>query len=220
MVVFSFDLHLPDLWEVRLRISWSANPLLAPRNLKKFRRWQCEQVRALRGEAKSSWKRLVGVESACNVDCRFKLSSHKMMFIVNSEDYMYRRGTLCRAKQVPLPSPCWGLFQPTAGQGFPGAPRYSPRPAGGTQGPDCLPPHPLQVQPLVLLRHHQHFEEWHGRWLEDNVTVEAAGLVQDWLMGEEDEDMVPCKTLCETAHVHGLPVTRYRVQYSRRPASP
>lgn len=52
------------------------------------------------------------------------------------------------------------------------------------------------------------------------MTVEAAGLVQDWLMGEEDEDMVPCKTLCETAHVHGLPVTRYRVQYSRRPASP
>ncbi|XP_036158475.1 paired amphipathic helix protein Sin3b isoform X3 [Myotis myotis] len=150
-------------------------PVFLQRNLKKFRRWQCEQVRALRGEAKSSWKRLVGVESACNVDCRFKLSSHKMMFIVNSEDYMYRRGTLCRAKQV---------------------------------------------QPLVLLRHHQHFEEWHGRWLEDNVTVEAAGLVQDWLMGEEDEDMVPCKTLCETAHVHGLPVTRYRVQYSRRPASP
>uniref|UniRef100_G1R0R0 Paired amphipathic helix protein Sin3b n=1 Tax=Nomascus leucogenys TaxID=61853 RepID=G1R0R0_NOMLE len=90
-------------------------------------------------------------------------------------DYMYRRGTLCRAKQV---------------------------------------------QPLVLLRHHQHFEEWHSRWLEDNVTVEAASLVQDWLMGEEDEDMVPCKTLCETVHVHGLPVTRYRVQYSRRPASP
>ncbi|XP_044903802.1 paired amphipathic helix protein Sin3b isoform X2 [Felis catus] len=150
-------------------------PVFLQRNLKKFRRWQCEQVRALRGEAKTSWKRLVGVESACNVDCRFKLSTHKMMFIVNSEDYMYRRGTLCRAKQV---------------------------------------------QPLVLLRHHQHFEEWHGRWLEDNVTVEAAGLVQDWLMGEEDEDMVPCKTLCETAHVHGLPVTRYRVQYSRRPASP
>uniref|UniRef100_A0A8C0X4J4 Histone deacetylase interacting domain-containing protein n=1 Tax=Castor canadensis TaxID=51338 RepID=A0A8C0X4J4_CASCN len=150
-------------------------PVFLQRNLKKFRRWQCEQVRTLRGEAKSSWKRLMGVESACDVACRFRLSTHKMVFIVNSEDYMYRRGTLGRAKQV---------------------------------------------QPLVLLRHHQHFEEWHGRWLEDNVTVEAAGLVQDWLMGEEDEDMVPCKTLCETAHVHGLPVTRYRVQYSRRPASP
>ncbi|XP_004647438.1 paired amphipathic helix protein Sin3b [Octodon degus] len=150
-------------------------PVFLQRNLRKFRRWQCEQVRALRGEAKSPWRRLVGVESACDVDCRFKLSSHRMVFVVNSEDYMYRRGTLGRARQV---------------------------------------------QPLVLLRHHRHFGEWHSRWLEDNVTGEAAGLVQDWLMGEEDEDMVPCKTLCEAATVHGLPVTRYRVQYSRRPASP
>lgn len=165
-------------------------------------------MRALRGEAKSSWKRLVGVESACNVDCRFKLSTHKMMFIVNSEDYMYRRGTLGRAKQVPLPAHVPGTWGPA--HSCPGCLGH----------PDSSLPRPLQVQPLVLLRHHQHFEEWHSRWLEDNVPVEAASLVQDWLMGEEDEDMVPCKTLCETAHVHGLPVTRYRVQYSRRPASP
>ncbi|KYO41873.1 NACHT domain- and WD repeat-containing protein 1 isoform D [Alligator mississippiensis] len=150
-------------------------PVFLQRNLKKFRKWQCKQVRALRSEAKSSWKRLIGVESACNVDCRFKLNSHKMMFIVNSEDYMYRRGALCRAKQA---------------------------------------------QPVVLLKHHQQFDEWHSRWLEENVTVEAADLVQDWLMGDEDEDMVPCKTTCETISVHGVPVNRYRVQYSRRPASP
>lgn len=108
--------------------------------------------------------------------------------------------------------------------GFLGSHPGDPGPTHSQLGVPCLLTlhitHPLQVQPLVLLRHHQHFEEWHGRWLEDNVTVEAASLVQDWLMGEEDEDMVPCKTLCETAHVHGLPVTRYRVQYSRRPASP
>ncbi|XP_038628201.1 paired amphipathic helix protein Sin3b isoform X3 [Tachyglossus aculeatus] len=150
-------------------------PVFLQRNLKRFRKWQCKQVRALRSEVKSSWKRLIGVESACNVDCRFKLNTHKMMFIMNSEDYMYRRGTLGRAKQV---------------------------------------------QPVVLLKHHQQFEEWHSRWLEENVTVEAAELVQDWLMGEEDEDMVPCKTTCETVNVHGIPVNRYRVQYSRRPASP
>uniref|UniRef100_A0A6I8N4R8 Paired amphipathic helix protein Sin3b n=2 Tax=Ornithorhynchus anatinus TaxID=9258 RepID=A0A6I8N4R8_ORNAN len=150
-------------------------PVFLQRNLKKFRKWQCKQVRALRNEVKSSWKRLIGVESACNVDCRFKLNTHKMMFIMNSEDYMYRRGTLGRAKQV---------------------------------------------QPVVLLKHHQQFEEWHSRWLEENVTMEAAELVQDWLMGEEDEDMVPCKTTCETVNVHGIPVNRYRVQYSRRPASP
>lgn len=61
-------------------------------------------MRALRSEVKSSWKRLIGVESACNVDCRFKLNTHKMMFIMNSEDYMYRRGALCRAKQVRVPA--------------------------------------------------------------------------------------------------------------------
>lgn len=44
------------------------------------------------------------MESACNVDCRFKLNTHKMMFIMNSEDYMYRRGALCRAKQVRVPA--------------------------------------------------------------------------------------------------------------------
>ncbi|NWW58545.1 SIN3B protein, partial [Ifrita kowaldi] len=150
-------------------------PVFLQRNLKKFRKWQCKQVRALRSEVKSSWKRLIGVESACNVDCRFKLNTHKMMFIMNSEDYMYRRGALCRAKQV---------------------------------------------QPVVLLKHHQQFEEWHSRWLEENVSMEAVDVVQDWLMGDEDEEMVPCKTTCETVNVHGVPVNRYRVQYSRRPASP
>ncbi|TRZ16256.1 hypothetical protein HGM15179_010835 [Zosterops borbonicus] len=150
-------------------------PVFLQRNLKKFRKWQCKQVRALRSEVKSSWKRLIGVESACNVDCRFKLNTHKMMFIMNSEDYMYRRGALCRAKQV---------------------------------------------QPMVLLKHHQQFEEWHSRWLEENVSMEAVDVVQDWLMGDEDEEMVPCKTTCETVNVHGVPVNRYRVQYSRRPASP
>ncbi|KFW74231.1 Paired amphipathic helix protein Sin3b, partial [Manacus vitellinus] len=150
-------------------------PVFLQRNLKKFRKWQCKQVRALRSEVKSSWKRLIGVESACNVDCRFKLNTHKMMFIMNSEDYMYRRGALCRAKQV---------------------------------------------QPVVLLKHHQQFEEWHNRWLEENVSMEAVDVVQDWLMGDEDEEMVPCKTTCETVNVHGVPVNRYRVQYSRRPASP
>lgn len=134
-VGFCLSLHLPHPWEIQPRISWSANPPLTPRNLKKFRRWQCEQVRALRGEAKGSWKRLVGVESACSVDCRFKLSSHKMMFIVNSEDYMYRRGTLCRAKQVPFP-PCPETLGLAHGQlGVPGTLRSSPWPCRGAWAP-------------------------------------------------------------------------------------
>ena len=97
-------------------------------------------MRALRGEAKSSWRRLVGVESACNVDCRFKLSTHKMLFIVNSEDYMYRRGTLCRAKQVSFPARTVG--QPTAGWGYlgPGDPAQGPL---GSLGPQIVLHGPL-----------------------------------------------------------------------------
>ncbi|XP_066491942.1 paired amphipathic helix protein Sin3b isoform X2 [Tiliqua scincoides] len=150
-------------------------PVFLQRNLKKFRRWQCQQIQALRDKAKSSWKQLIGVESACNVDCKFKLNTHKMLFIMNAEDYMYRRGALSRAKLA---------------------------------------------QPDVLPRHHQRFEEWHRRWLGRHVNREAAELVQDWLMGDEDEDLVPCKTTCETVSIHGVPVNRYRVQYSRQPASP
>ncbi|XP_077187617.1 paired amphipathic helix protein Sin3b isoform X2 [Paroedura picta] len=150
-------------------------PVFLQRNLQKFRRWQCQQVQAWRDKAKSSWRQLVGVESACNVDCKFKLNSHKMLFVTNAEDYMYRRGALSRASRA---------------------------------------------QPLVLLRHHRRFAEWHQRWLGRHVAAEAAELVQDWLMGDEDEDLVPCKTTCETTSVHGVPINRYRVQYSRQPSSP
>uniref|UniRef100_A0A8D0BF34 Paired amphipathic helix protein Sin3b n=1 Tax=Salvator merianae TaxID=96440 RepID=A0A8D0BF34_SALMN len=150
-------------------------PVFLQRNLKRFRRWQCQQIQALRDRTRSSWKQLVGVESAGNVDCKFRLNTHKMLFVMNAEDYMYRRGALHRAKQA---------------------------------------------QPAVLLRHHQRFEAWHRRWLGRHVSGDASELVQDWLMGEEDEDLVPCKTACETVSVHGVPVNRYRVQYSRPPASP
>ncbi|XP_072834009.2 paired amphipathic helix protein Sin3b isoform X1 [Pogona vitticeps] len=150
-------------------------PVFLQRNLKKFRRWQYQQVQALRHKAKSSWKQLIGVESASNVDCRFRLNTHKMLFVMNAEDYMYRRGALFRAKQA---------------------------------------------QPVVLLRHHQRFKEWHRRWLGRHVSREASKLVQDWLMGDEDGDLVPCKTACETLSIHGVPVSRYRVQYSRLPTSP
>lgn len=71
-----------------------------------------------------------------------------------------------------------------------------------------------------MLRHHQRFEEWHRRWLARHVNREAAEMVQDWLMGDEDEDLLPCKTTCETVSIHGVPVNRYHVQYSRQPSSP
>ncbi|XP_075467335.1 paired amphipathic helix protein Sin3b isoform X3 [Ascaphus truei] len=150
-------------------------PVFLQRNVRSFRRWQCRKMRAMKDEVKTSWKRLMGVESASNMDCRFRVNSHKMLFIVNSEDYMYRCGALHRAKES---------------------------------------------QPLVFLKHHQRFSAWHSRWLEENVSSRAADFVRDWLTGEEDEEMVPCKTMWESSDVHGMTVTRYRVQYNRRAASP
>uniref|UniRef100_A0A670K7P9 Paired amphipathic helix protein Sin3b n=1 Tax=Podarcis muralis TaxID=64176 RepID=A0A670K7P9_PODMU len=150
-------------------------PVFLQRNLKQFRRWQCAQVQAARDKARGSWKQLVGVESACNVDCKFKLNTHRMLFVMNAEDYMYRRGALGRARQA---------------------------------------------QPSVLLRYHRRFEAWHLGWLSRHAGREASDLVQDWLMGDDEEDLLPCKTTCETVSVHGVPVNRYRVQYSRQPASP
>ncbi|XP_018423714.1 PREDICTED: paired amphipathic helix protein Sin3b [Nanorana parkeri] len=150
-------------------------PVFLQRNIRNFHRWQCRTMRMMKDEVKSSWKRLMGVESASNMDCRFRLNSHKMMFIINSEDYMYRWGTLTRAKEF---------------------------------------------QPMVFQKHHERFAAWHNSWLQENVSSRAADLVQDWLTGEEDEEMVPCKTVCEISEIHGMTVTRYRVQYTRRPSSP
>lgn len=46
------------------------------------------------------WHRQLGVENAGSMDCRFKLNTHKMVFVMNSEDYMYRRGALVKARKV------------------------------------------------------------------------------------------------------------------------
>ncbi|XP_053558867.1 paired amphipathic helix protein Sin3b [Bombina bombina] len=150
-------------------------PVLLQRNIRKFHAWQYRTTRMMKSQGKASWKRMMGVESASNMDFRFRVNSHKMMCIMNSEDYMYRWGALTRAKES---------------------------------------------QSLVFQKHHQKFAAWHNLWLQENVSPRAAELVQDWLSGEEDEEMVPCKTVCEISEVHGMTVTRYRVQYTRRSASP
>ena len=55
------------------------------------------------------WHRQLGVESAGSLDCRFKLNTHKMVFVMNSEDYMYRRGALVKARKVATTNLCLGL---------------------------------------------------------------------------------------------------------------
>lgn len=150
-------------------------PVFLPRNLRRFRRWQVRQVEAMR--CRREWHRQLGVENAGSLDCRFKLNTHKMVFVMNSEDYMYRRGALVKARKS---------------------------------------------QHRVAANQHERFDKWHQGWLANHVTASAERSVQNWLMGEEEEDMIPCKTTCLSTEVKGQTVNRYQVHYSgsKAPASP
>ncbi|XP_068599386.1 paired amphipathic helix protein Sin3b [Brachionichthys hirsutus] len=150
-------------------------PIFLPRNLRRFRRWQVRQVEAMR--CRREWHRQLGVENAGSLDCRFKLNTHKMVFVMNSEDYMYRRGALVKARKS---------------------------------------------QHRVAASQHERFNKWHQGWLANHVAASAEHSVQNWLMGEEEEDMIPCKTTCLSAEVKGQMVNRYQVHYSssKAPASP
>uniref|UniRef100_A0A3Q1J5Z5 Paired amphipathic helix protein Sin3b n=1 Tax=Anabas testudineus TaxID=64144 RepID=A0A3Q1J5Z5_ANATE len=154
-------------------------PVFLPRNLRRFRRWQVRQVEAMR--CRREWHRQLGVENAGSLDCRFKLNTHKMVFVMNSEDYMYRRGALVKARKV------------------------------------CV-----QFPTFVFSSQHERFDKWHQGWLANHVTASAERSVQNWLMGEEEEDMIPCKTTCLSTEVKGQTVNRYQVHYSgsKAPASP
>uniref|UniRef100_A0A8C6Q9I7 Paired amphipathic helix protein Sin3b n=1 Tax=Nothobranchius furzeri TaxID=105023 RepID=A0A8C6Q9I7_NOTFU len=137
------------------------------RNLRRFRRWQVRQVEAMR--CRREWHRQLAVENAGSLDCRFKLNTHKMVFVMNSEDYMYRRGALVKARKS---------------------------------------------QHRVASNQHERFDKWHQGWLSTHVTASAERSVQNWLMGEEEEDFIPCKTTCMSTEVKGQTVNRYQVHYS------
>lgn len=83
-------------------------------------------------------------------------------------------------------------------------------------------PLPPQSQHRVAASQHERFDKWHQGWLANHVTASAERSVQNWLMGEEEEDMIPCKTTCLSTEVKGQTVNRYQVHYSssKAPASP
>lgn len=83
-------------------------------------------------------------------------------------------------------------------------------------------PLPPQSQHRVAASQHERFDKWHQGWLADHVAASAERSVQNWLMGEEEEDMIPCKTTCLSTEVKGQTVNRYQVHYSgsKAPASP
>lgn len=194
------------------------------RNLRRFRRWQVRQVEAMR--CRREWHRQLGVENAGSLDCRFKLNTHKMVFVMNSEDYMYRRGALVKARKVchwfslrrdvEILCVCvcvWGGLN---------------HPSSFLLVKSCLdealtlPLLSLQSQHRVAASQHDRFDKWHQGWLANHVMTSAERSVQKWLMGEEEEDMIPCKTTCLSTEVKGQAVNRYQVYYSgsKAPASP
>lgn len=67
----------------------------------------------------------------------------------------------------------------------------------------------------------ERFSRWHGAWQSEHVPSAAARSVHAWLLGDDLDDLLPCKTTCMTSQVKGQTVNRYQVRYSSKaPASP
>ena len=52
------------------------------------------------GSVRKETDPLEGVDMVNKMECKFNLNSYKMVYVVNSEDYMYRRTALKKAKEV------------------------------------------------------------------------------------------------------------------------
>ncbi|CAH1252012.1 SIN3A [Branchiostoma lanceolatum] len=81
-----------------LRQQMSKKPVFLPRNIRQTQRQHAEQEGP--GEDVGKWDNpLGGVEVKANMECKFNLNSYKMVYVVNSEDYMYRRTAIRRARE-------------------------------------------------------------------------------------------------------------------------
>lgn len=90
------------------------------RNLRRIRK--CQRGREQQekdGKEGGGKKTLENVDSLDKLECRFKLNSYKMVYVIKSEDYMYRRTALLRAHQVRAST--WNLptfIPPQPGSGL------------------------------------------------------------------------------------------------------
>lgn len=83
----------------------SSRGSLLYRNLRRIRKCQRgREQQEKEGKEGNSKKPLENVESLDKLECKFKLNSYKMVYVIKSEDYMYRRTALLRAHQVGLSS--------------------------------------------------------------------------------------------------------------------
>ncbi|XP_026565731.1 paired amphipathic helix protein Sin3a [Pseudonaja textilis] len=89
-----------DSTSPELREQLAQKPVFLPRNLRQIRK--CQRGREQQekdGKEGPGKKPLENVESLDKLECKFKLNSYKMVYVIKSEDYMYRRTALLRAHQ-------------------------------------------------------------------------------------------------------------------------
>lgn len=95
---------------------------LVCRNLRRIRKCQRgREQQEKEGKEGNSKKSMENVESLDKLECKFKLNSYKMVYVIKSEDYMYRRTALLRAQQVGASERpgvgSWWFLGPSAPEG-------------------------------------------------------------------------------------------------------
>ncbi|KAK2914068.1 hypothetical protein Q8A67_002467 [Cirrhinus molitorella] len=71
-----------------------------------------------------------------------------------------------------------------------------------------------QSHQRVSTRLHQRFQMWLDRWRKEHVTSDMASTNHKWLMGEGQEGLLPCRTVCEPKILHFQNINKYKVTYS------
>ncbi|XP_064336759.1 paired amphipathic helix protein Sin3a isoform X3 [Camelus dromedarius] len=89
-----------DTTSPELREHLARKPVFLPRNLRRIRKCQRgREQQEKEGKEGNSKKAMENADSLDKLECRFKLNSYKMVYVIKSEDYMYRRTALLRAHQ-------------------------------------------------------------------------------------------------------------------------
>ncbi|GCC33566.1 SIN3 transcription regulator family member Aa isoform X1 [Chiloscyllium punctatum] len=89
-----------DSTSPELREHLAQKPVFLPRNLRRIRKCQRgREQQEKEGKECSNKKSIENAENYDKAQCNFKLNSYKMVYVFKSEDYMYRRTALLRARQ-------------------------------------------------------------------------------------------------------------------------
>lgn len=71
----------------------------------------------------------------------------------------------------------------------------------------------FQSHQRVNTRLHRCFHSWLDGWAKEHVTSDMAADTRKWLMGEEQEGLLPCTTARVPEVLHYLSINKYRVKY-------